>query len=82
MRYGIYPYAAPFVLASRDRGTKYGVRLDFTWFADGGDVDNAMVAGRSTATAQVSEGWSPCRPLSPVKSRNSWCWLMAITRPC
>lgn len=46
MRYGAYPDVTPFVWASRDWSGKYGLKTDVSWFAGGGDVDNAMVAGQ------------------------------------
>jgi NitT/TauT family transport system substrate-binding protein len=46
IRYGVYPDVSPFVWASRDWTGKYGVKTEFSWFAGGGDVDNAMVAGQ------------------------------------
>jgi ABC-type nitrate/sulfonate/bicarbonate transport system substrate-binding protein len=40
---------SPFVWTARDWSGKYGVKTDFTWFAGGGDVDNAMIAGQVDA---------------------------------
>lgn len=49
LRYGVYPDVSPFIWTSRDWGSKYGVKTEFTWYAGGGDVDNAMVAGQVDA---------------------------------
>ncbi|MGE3145997.1 MAG: ABC transporter substrate-binding protein [Pseudorhodoplanes sp.] len=49
IRYGMYPDVSPFVWASRDWTGKYGLRTEFSWFAGGGDVDNALVAGQIDA---------------------------------
>jgi sulfonate transport system substrate-binding protein len=46
LRYGVYPDVSPFVWTARDWSEKYGVKTEFTWFAGGGDVDNAMIAGQ------------------------------------
>ena len=45
MRYGAYPDVSPYVWASRDWTGKYGVTTETTWYAGGGDVDNAMISG-------------------------------------
>jgi NitT/TauT family transport system substrate-binding protein len=49
LRYGVYPDIAPFVWVSRDWTGKYGVKMEFTWFGGGGDVDNALIAGQIDA---------------------------------
>ena len=49
MKYGVYPDVSPFVWAARDWTGKYGVKTELSWYAGGGDVDNAMVAGQIDA---------------------------------
>jgi ABC-type nitrate/sulfonate/bicarbonate transport system substrate-binding protein len=49
VRYGVYPDVSPFVWASRDWTGKYGIKTELSWFAGGGDVDNALVAGQIDA---------------------------------
>jgi ABC-type nitrate/sulfonate/bicarbonate transport system substrate-binding protein len=49
IKYGVYPDVSPFVWTSRDWTGRYGIKTEFSWYAGGGDVDNAMVAGQIDA---------------------------------